>query len=432
MILAVGQAHARAEAERASNETIMISDFLKQKVLSSARSIKGREATVIDTLNAAVAELDKGEFQKQPNIELSIREALVFLYYDLGYYALAAQHQKVANDIRTEQLGQKAALNWVAVFYFHAGRYREAEPLYRQVIENARKAKSGDLVKYWNVWNANLGTTCAGLGRYEEAEQLVRPKVEATPEPGYGLHLGEIYREQAKYEQAERVLRESLDAGHKVEEKKKNVQFYNAMGRCIHELALLRLAQGRYNDAEELFKKGIDFGTANLPGEDHPVTLRHVNGLAIVRIMQKQYQAEEPLLERALAGQELKLGENHPDKIKTIHDLGILYREQGQFDKAEQFLIEALKKRQKTLGEDHPHTLQTMHELAVLYKEQKRYEEAEEVLHNVIEGRSLKLGNKHPHTLESINNLIDLYEAWNKPEKAEQWRGRMSRNGVDE
>jgi len=422
-ILAIGQAHARAEAERASTETMMISDFLRKKVLSSARKIKGREATVIDTLNAAVAELDKGEFQKQPNIELSIRETLANLYYDLGYYALAAQHQKVANDIRTEQLGQKAELNWLAVFYFHAGMYQEAEPLYEQVIEEARKAKSGDLVKNRLVWNANLGTTYAGLGRYEDAEQLVRPLVEAELPIGYGLHLGEIYREQGRYMEAERILLDSLDAGRK--KKDERIQHYGAIVRCIHELGLLYQAQGRDKEAEDMFEQGIDFGTSELPGKDHPYMLRNVNGLATIRIKQQSYENAESLLQRALTGQEMKLGPDHPDVLKTINDFGILYREQGQFDKAEQFLIEARNKRQTKLGKDHPHMLQTMHELAVLYKAHERYEEAEELLHKVIEGRRLKLGDTHPHTIESIKTLIDLYEAWNKMEKAEEWRVKL-------
>ncbi|MFC1792599.1 tetratricopeptide repeat protein [Planctomycetota bacterium] len=428
---AVRAERARAEAERASGETRVISEFLRLKVLGSARTFKGHEATVIDVLNVAEVELDKQEFQNQPLIEKSIRSALAFLYYDLGYYALAAKHQKIVHRIRTEQLGespQEASieLNWLAVFYYHAGRYREAEPLYRQVVENARKAKSGDLVKYRNVWNANLGTTCAGLGRYEEAEQLVRPKVEDSPGTGYGLHLGEIYREQGKYEKAERVLLESLDAGHKAEQEDKDVQFYNDMGRCMHELALLCLAQGDYNKAQELFEQGIEFGAGNLPGKDHPVTLRHVDGLATIRIKQKRYEDAETLLERALAGQELKLGENHPDTIKTIHDLGIIYREQGQYDKAENLLIEARKKRQTTLGEDHPHTLASVQELAVLYQEQGDYDKAEPLQLEALNGRRLKLGDTHPHTLVSLNNLIKLYKAWDKPEKAEQWREKLS------
>lgn len=314
--------------------------------------------------------------------------------------------------------------------------YREAEPLYKQVIEKALQHKTGPLVDYKHVWNANLATTYAGLGRYQEAEDLLcesmdhfrRVRVGGSPGIGvwgYGLHLGEVYREQGKYEQAGRVLLESLDAGHKEKEENKNVQFYNCMGRCMHELGLLRLAQGDYKKAEELFEQGIEFSADKLPGKDHPVTLRHVNGLAIICIKQQLYEKAETLLERALAGQELKLGPDHPDVLKTINDFGILYREQGQYDKAENFLTKARRKRQTILGEDHPHTLQTMHELAVLYKEQGHYDKAEPLLIEAIDGRRLKLGDTHPHTLESMNNLIDLYEAWKKPEKANEWRTKL-------
>jgi non-specific serine/threonine protein kinase/serine/threonine-protein kinase len=421
-ILAIGQSHARNKAQ-------LVTNFLRSNVLGSASTIKGREATVIDVLNAAVAKLDEGLFRDRPLIEARIRETLAWTYYDLGRYAVAAQHQKHVHRIYLEQFGENhvqtnSALNMIAVYYYHAGRYREAEPLYRQVIEKASMA--GIPVEKRLNWNANLGTTCAGLGRYEEAEQLVRPKVDADPWIGYGLHLGEIYREQGKYQEAERVLLDSLDAGHKVNEENKNVQHYGGIVRCIHELGLLRLTQSRYKEAEDWFEQGMDLGITELPGKDHPYMLRHVNGLAIIRIKQQQYQEAKTLLERALEGRKLKLGEDHPNTIRTIHYFGILYREQGQFDNAEQFLIEAHKKRRSILDEDHPHTLQTMHELAILYKEQERYEEAEELLNKVIKGRRLKIGDTHPHTIESIKNLIALYEAWNKPEKADQWRTKMS------
>jgi len=417
-------------AERARAEAQLVTNFLNNNVLGSASTIKGREATVIDVLNAAVARLDKGEFRDRPLTEALIRSRLAYSYYDLGQYAVAAEHQKPVYSLRLEQLGENhsatnIALNWLAVFYYHAGRYREAEPLYRIVIEKARQHRSGPLVDYKLVWNANLGTTCAGLGRYEEAEQLVRPKVEATPGAGYGLHLGEIYREQGRYEEADHVLVASLDAGHTADEWKKEVQFCNALGRCMHELALLRLAQGRCDDAEELFRQGIDFGTANLPGTDHPVTLRHANGLAGIRIMQKQYQQAETLLERALAGQQLKLGPDHPDTLKTIHDFGILRREQGELDEAQKRLMEALEARQAKLGRDHPHTLETVHQLGILHVRQARYEDAERRLLEAYNGRETKLGPEHPHTVESLKQLVALYESWPKPDEAARWRAKL-------
>jgi tetratricopeptide (TPR) repeat protein len=196
-LFTIGQARASAEAQ-------LVTDFLRVDVLRSASKIKGREATVIDVLNAAVAKLDEGAFRDQPLIKASIRHTLAYKYYDLGYYAVAAQHEKPVHHIYEEQLVENhwqtnVALNWLAVFYFHAGMYREAERHYKQVIKKVPEDKSGKLINKMAVWNANLGTTCGGLGRYAEAEQLVRPLIDAGPSVLYGLHLGEIYREQGKY-----------------------------------------------------------------------------------------------------------------------------------------------------------------------------------------------------------------------------------------
>ena len=429
-ILAIGQARARAEAQ-------LITNFLNLNVLDSASKINGREATVVDVLDAAVARLDEGVFDDQPLVEASIRVRLARTYFNLGRYVVAVRYQKHAHGIFAEQLSANnvitnVALNVLAVYYYHGGMYREAEPLYKQVIEKAYQHQAGLLVEKRLRWKAHLGITLAGLGRYEEAEQLVRPFVEDSLSTAYGCHLGEIYREQGRYAEAKRVLLESLDAdrkqievGRKWREEKGDINYFSGMVRCMHELGLLHLAQGNDKKAEELFIEGIEYGNRALPGKDHPHMLRNINGLAIIRIKQKRYEEARTLLERALEGRKLKLGEDHPNTIRTIHYFGILYREQGQYDKAENLLIEAHKKRHTILGEEHPHTIQTMHELAVLYKEQGRFKEAEELLNKALEGRRLKLSDTHPHTLQSLNNLIDLYEAWNKPEKANEWRTKL-------
>jgi len=400
-LFAIGQARARAEADHARAAAQVVAKFLRDDVLRSAGNIKGRDATVIDVLNAAVAKLDKGEFKDQPRIEGSIRSTLGQTYYDLGYYAVAAQHQKRAHGIYAEQLGEShittnLALNWLAVFYYHAGKYREAEPLYKQVIEKARQHKAGSFIDVLPMWTANLATTYAGQGRYEEAEQLLRKSLEDVnnwaPQRGwatqrawaqYGLHLGEIYREQGKYEAAGRALLETLDACRQGQEEESDPIYYDCMVRCMNELALLHLAQEHYAEAEELFQQGIDIGGRELPGKDHPHTLRHINGLGVLCSKQERYEEAGKLFEQALAGRKLKLGEDHPETLETKNDLGVLYKEQGKYQEAEPLLLEAVK------------------------------------------GRILKLGDKHPHTQKSLKNLIDLYEGWGKPEEAEKWRTKL-------
>ena len=423
-VFAIGQARARADAE-------LVTDFLERGVLNSGRDFKGREATLIDTLNSATTMLDRGDFQKRPLVEATIRQKLQRTYYDLGYFARAAGHQKPILRIYTEQFGKHhwktgRALNWLAVCYYHAGMYREAEPLYKEVIEQARRHRAGFMVDYKLTWNANLGTTCAGLGRYREAEQLVRPKVEADSNLGYGVHLGEIYRELGEYEAADRVLVEALDALRKPYEGPNMVGRAKGRVRCIHQLALLRLVQGHDKEAEELFQQGIDVGDRELPGKDHPSMLRNVNGLALIRIKQQRYDEAKILLDRALIGRKLKLGEHHPDTIKTIHDFGILHREQGHFEEAEKRLTEALSARRIKLGPDHPHTLESMHELAVLYIAQNDYEKAAPLLVETYNGREAKLGPEHPHTVESLRELIRLHESWNKPDEAAKWRAKLA------
>jgi hypothetical protein len=43
-------------------------------------------------------------------------------------------------------------------------------------------------------------------------------------------------------------------------------------------------------------------------GKDHPLTLRNVNGLAVLRTKQKQYEDSERLFHEALEARKLKLG----------------------------------------------------------------------------------------------------------------------------
>ena len=383
-IFAIKAARRRAEAQ-------MISNFLRSDVLSSARRIKGREATVLDVFDAASKNIE-GKFVDKPLIKASICNTLCNTYFDLGNFAKAAQHQKRAYDIYLEQLGEehkrtRAAMNWLAVCYFHGGKYQEAEPLYEQIIEEARREKSRVLTGPLFAYKCNLAATYEAQGRYEEAEALFRTTLESDewdrdywPEfermAQYGHHLADIYRKQGRYDEAEQMYLMALE--------KKSIRYpAECAVRTLNSLGRLRLAQGRYEEAEDFFTRGIEIGNRELPGKGHPWTIRNVNGLAVLRTKQKRY------------------------------------------NEAEHLFTEALDGRQRKLGDDHPETLESKNDLAVLYKEQARYDEAEKFLLEAVEGRRLKLGDQHPHTMESWNNLIELYEAWNEPEKADKWRAKL-------
>ena len=369
-------------AESASAEALMIADFLKADVLSSARRIKGRDATVLDILDASAQSIED-RFADEPLVEASIRETLGKIYWDLGYYKASVLHRERAYLIYLEQLGKEHgattnAMNWLAVSYNFTGKYREAEELWKRLTQKDDRIRPG--------YKCNLAVSYARQGRYKEAERLLKETLETAGwGPDYFMtllyswDLAKIYREQGLYEKAEELFVKTLNAQrHKYGDK--GDENNRMMIRCMNELALLYVIQGCDKEAEDLFTEGIALGESELPGKDHPFTLRHVNGLGVLRTKQGRYDDAVTLFNRALAGRRLKLGEDHPETLETINDIGVLYMGQG------------------------------------------RYEEAEKYLREAVEGRCLKLGDTHPHTLESWNNLINLYEAWNKPEQAEKWR----------
>jgi tetratricopeptide (TPR) repeat protein len=381
LIFAFGQMHARAESEA-------VTDFLQNDVLASVGNIRGRDATVVDALDVASTNLE-GKFENQPLVEARIRWTLGMTYLKHGDDRAAIPHLERASQILREQPGKHenpatdVAMNYLALAYYRAGQYTKAERLFDELIEaRRRQGRENTGMDLW--YKCNLACIYKQQGRYEEAEQLLRTTLETgkwgSKSMGmahYGHILVDIYREQGLYEKAEQTYRTALEAESiYADPSEEAMRLWNAF-------ATLRVEQGRYEEAEELFTKGIRIWKSELPGTGHPLTLCHINGLAVLRTKQKRYEEAERLFNEALEG------------------------------------------RCDRLGDDHPATLETKNDLAVLYKEQARYEEAEKFLLEAVKGRRLKLGDEHPHTQESMNNLIDLYKAWNKPETAKTWRAKL-------
>jgi len=373
---ALGQARARAESEAVTN-------FLAKDVLRAVRTIKGQDATMADLLDVASKNIE-GKFEDQPVIEADIRWQLGMAYRALGDIRAAVPFLERSYQLRREQFGEHKSpttytKNYLALAYLRAGQYSEAERLFDELIEASDPEDNRTLPGY----KCNLACVYKGQGRYKEAERLFVEMLETdTPwwewwspkgKP-YLDTLADIYLRQGLYEKAEQLFNQCFaDHGEAA-----------LGGRTMSCLGYLYMDQERYQEAENLFARGIEYGNRELPGKNNPTTLAYMNGLAVLRTKQKQYE------------------------------------------EAERLFNEVLEARKGKFGEDHPDTLASKNNLAVLYKEQARYDEAEPLLREAIEGRRLKLGDQHPHTLESWNNLIELYEAWNKPEKAEEWRYQPS------
>jgi tetratricopeptide (TPR) repeat protein len=160
-----------------------------------------------------------------------------------------------------------------------------------------------------------------------------------------------------------------------------------------------------FNLVEPHLKKMIDWCEGN---EDDQFAFS-LNQLAALYHSQGKYNEAEPLYRRSLSIVEKQLGENHPDVANSLNNLAVLYKNQGKYNEAEPLLLRSLSILEKQLGENHPNVATSLNNLAGLYKSQGKYNEAESLYRRSLSIWEKQLGENHPLVATSLNNLAELY-----------------------
>ncbi|MBI4641535.1 MAG: tetratricopeptide repeat protein, partial [Candidatus Tectomicrobia bacterium] len=102
--------------------------------------------------------------------------------------------------------------------------------------------------------------------------------------------------------------------------------------------------QGKYNEAEPLFKRVLAILEKTL-GSDHPSVAQSLNNLGLLYYSQGKYTEAEPLYQRAVAIREKILGSNHPNLATSLNNLAGLYHAQGKHTEAESLYQRSLEIR---------------------------------------------------------------------------------------
>jgi CHAT domain-containing protein/Tfp pilus assembly protein PilF len=186
----------------------------------------------------------------------------------------------------------------------------------------------------------------------------------------------------------------------------------------LNEQAIQFYQQGRYTDAEPLFKQSLAI-REKIFSPDDPAVANSLNNLAGLYSAQGRYADAEPLHIRSLAIREKAFGPDHPDVALSLNNLGELYRNEGRYDDAEPLFKRSLAIREKALGPDHPDVAKMLNNLAVLYHEQGRYADAEPLFKQSLAIREKTFGPDDPDVAGSLNNLAVLYSAQGRYADAE-------------
>jgi len=219
-----------------------------------------------------------------------------------------------------------------------------------------------------------MGRIYTNLGLYDDAGEMLEAAVRTLRDAGSrdtdaelaaALHdLGVLYDNQGRYGDAERVFRDKValwDSGAVDDERE--------LARTLNSLGIVLWNQGRYDEAEIDLTRSIDIRERVYGGDSREVA-KALSNLGNLLYAQREYSRAEGLLTRALAIERGNLGPDHPDIAASLNNLGSLYQDLERYDDARRCIEEALAIWEKVLDENHPDIGIAVHNLGNLAQAQ--------------------------------------------------------------
>jgi tetratricopeptide (TPR) repeat protein len=428
-------ARARAAERRATSEAAVAkatSDFLENDLLAQADAAqqsgpnsKPDPDLKVRTVLDRAAERIAGKFDKQPEVEASIRDTIGKAYTSLGVYPAARKQLEQALDLCRKALGVehpqtlRTALHLGRVAWLQ-GKYPEAEALESQTLEIQRRVLGPEHPDTLNTMNG-LANIYDSQGKDSQAEALYRRILEIRrhvlgpeqPDTLNTMHgLANVYRSQGKYVQAEALHNQILDIRRRV----LGPEHPDTL-TSMSSLAYTYRSEGKYAQAEALSKQILEIQRRVL-GPAHPDTLNTMDGLADGYHLNGKYAQAEALSKQILEIRRRVLGPEHPGTVGTMSDLAGTYFMQGKYAQAEALYGQTLEIQRRVLGPEHPDTLSTMSNLAAACHSQGKYAQAEALQSQTLEIRRRVLGPEHPATLVTMSNLATTYYSQGKYDEA--------------
>ena len=245
-------------------------------------------------------------------------------------------------------------LNTKVIELMKKGKYQEAVEPAEKVLRLTKQIylddPDNDNVE---VMRQNLAFIYMGLGRYDEAEPLFKQILETDealvgpndPEVARSLNnLAELYRTQGKYAEAEPLQKRALGIQEKV-----LGPGHPSVARTMYDLALVYMEQGKYSEAEPLYKRTLAIEEKAL-GPDHTDVAWTLRKLAELYNKMGRDDEAESMRKRALVTFEKALGPDHLTvaalrlgKAATPFNKGVDYAKKGQYDSAIAAYKEAIR-----------------------------------------------------------------------------------------
>jgi serine/threonine-protein kinase len=242
-----------------------------------------------------------------------------------------------------------------------------------------------------------LGGIEQKLGNLPQADMLFN-SAQARPRPESLVALGLLRVDQARLDDAERLVREGLAKARSARPPDDRV-----VARATAALGKVQEAKGSYDQAiptlQEAVRLDAAAGTAPL---DSAATLKE---LADAQFYAGHYDLCDALTQQTLAIHRKALGDGHPLVADDLINLGAVQFERGRYVEAERWYRQALAINEGWYGHDHPETASTLSMLGRSLVFQKRYDEAVNLVEQALAIQERVYGPTHPKVANVLNEL---------------------------
>lgn len=179
---------------------------------------------------------------------------------------------------------------------------------------------------------------------------------------------------------------------------------------ALNSLAWAVRAQGRYAEAEALFRRDLQNSRAAL-GDRHADVAISYGDLGQTLLDEKRAADALVALQAALDIRLALFGERHEDTADSYQVVAVALGELGRHVEAETLERKVVEIRSVLKGETAPETVQGRYNLAITLRQLKRYDEAEALIRAVLDVRRPAQGEAAAETAKAYAQLGNVLDA---------------------
>jgi len=223
-------------------------------------------------------------------------------------------------------------------------------------------------------------------------------------------NLAMLFVHQGRFSEADKIFRKILES------QERTLGFgHPDVANSLINFGSQYESLGRNEIAESFYTRGLKI-LETVHGTSHPDLTAPLSSLGLLYKSQEKFKDAERILIRCLDIAEKYFGSDNSNTAISLNNLALLYADRGQFSKAGPLYQRSLDVVSKVFGSESLNASYASNNLAYFYADQNRYEEAEPFYLKTLALRKKHLGDEHPETIVSLTNTALFYNEWGKPE----------------